>query len=703
VAPVNDDILGPAQHITASYQSTDQAVHVAVDLVVATHRPALIYQVEIYAREDDGAPTRFALLDDNAGGLGLAGPIEYLALRSTGQIHGTLTPGGSPVNLSLAESGPLLLRSDAEAHAYVLALLDEGQGRTVMRLTHTNPSELLVRLETGARVGASTVSPRLFIERTDGVDVTEAFAGYRAALDVIAPVPPLPATFRQQWDSWYVYGGDLDEALLREQIDTIARTYGDIGPWQIVIDAGWYRAGADPAGEMGLVDLEKFPSGMRALVDYAHERGVGVVLYGSAPWVDSDPSIGSWWVVQLGFVRDHPDWLILVSGDEDGATYVYDLANPELRAYLAGLIRRYLIEFEADGILLDMVGIIGPEGGPFRGEVPGPPGARRPPLRGRPPGGEPPADPAVGRSPSGLAQTMEIYRSLWQTATRFKPDVWIESGYASPALARSYAHTWRLADDYPAFSHPYPFAGLLEQVTYAVLQQQILGRRPHLGFVYGGPETLAIQRQWLGAAVALQAQVVLSTDLTSLPPETARMYREYLVALRPFSARPVFGPGVPPRAFSTTVDGTTYLGLLNETDEPLAVTVNLAEHGLLPSVPALAIDPETGAAFEGTQYLTVDVPARSFRLLVLRTAPGVLWADRQWSSQVEQGVLRVQVGRGSMDSGRLQLYAPGAHEVRIEGGTGGNWTIDPLSGLLTADLTDGSDYRIEVEFLEHPA
>jgi hypothetical protein len=102
-------------------------------------------------------------------------------------------------------------------------------------------------------------------------------------------------------------------------------------------------------------------------------------------------------MVQLGFVRDHEDWLILVEADDEGATYVYDLANTELRAYLGEQIRRYLEEFDADGILLDMVGIIGPEGGPFRGE---------PRTGGPAPGAQ------------GLAQTMERCRSGSQQARR---------------------------------------------------------------------------------------------------------------------------------------------------------------------------------------------------------------------------------------------------------------------------------------------
>jgi len=231
----------------------------------------------------------------------------------------------------------------------------------------------------------------------------------------------------------------------------------------VVVDAGWYRAGSDPDGELGLVDTVRFPSGMRALVDYAHSHGVAVLLYASAPWVDSRPDLETWWVVQLGFVRDRPHWLITVDADEAGATYVYDLSNLELRRYLRGLIERYLVEYDADGILLDMVGVIGSTSEYLGGQT--------------------------GASPSySGAQALDVYRFFWETAQEFKPNAWIEGGYATPPLARSYAHTWRLADDYPGFLHPYPFAGLAEQLEYARLQLQVLGRRPHLGFIFGKPQ-----------------------------------------------------------------------------------------------------------------------------------------------------------------------------------------------------------------------
>ncbi len=671
---VVDPVLGSAEHVAATYRSADQSVVATLELTLGQEREALLYQLRAAPSAASAEPQRFAMFGGNDAAFDLVGPVEYLTLLSpravAGQIDGTHTHAVVP----LAQGGPMLLWSDATQTGYVLGSLDTTEGSVFVQLSRRGSRRTSLEIHTGPREIQPNASPRIYLERVHTRDLTKAFAGYRGVLDVIAPAPPIPPGFRQQWDSWYAFLGDIDEERLREVIDVLSSKYGDLGPWQMVVDAGWYLAGANPDGEIGVVDPDKFPSGMRALVDYAHERRVSVVLYGSAPWVDSRPSNTSWWVVQLGFVRDHPDWLVLVDEDEEGATFVYDLSNPELRAYLRERIAQYLREFDADGIQLDMVGVIGASGGPFRGE---------------------PASRAQVRQLS-LAQTMTVYRSLWWAAQQAKPGAWIESGYATPPLARSYAHAWRLADDFPEFSHPYPFAGLVEQVTYAALQRQMLGRRPHLGYIYGAEETLPIQRQWLGAAVALQAQVALSVDLRHTSPATSRMYREYLAALRPFSTMPTFGPGSPPEAFSSVLDGTLYVDLLNTADTARQVDVDVAHHGMQ-EAQLIAFDPETGQAFSTSPKLSVNVQARSFRLLVLRADPGVLWADRAWSSVWDQDELVIRVEPGPDGPGRLRVYVPGVRSVRIEGGASAFWSQNSV-GLLTVDVPDGSAYDIHLTF-----
>jgi alpha-galactosidase len=79
------------------------------------------------------------------------------------------------------------------------------------------------------------------------------------------------------YNTWFAYGVAIDEASMREEIDGAA----NLGAERFVVDAGWYlgagRAGAaDFSSGLGSwqVDPSRFPSGLGALSDYAHERGL---------------------------------------------------------------------------------------------------------------------------------------------------------------------------------------------------------------------------------------------------------------------------------------------------------------------------------------------------------------------------------------------------------------------------------------------
>lgn len=673
--PAEDEVLGLAQQLRAAFVTLDGSMEVTLEVTVAQDAPALHYQVHTQTITGVLAVERFLLSPVGQGGFPADGPVEYVSIQSTGPVQGGLRAGQGPLLLPLPQGTPLLLREQGGARGVILGVLDETPGRAEARVSFPGRGAFQVELTASPRLGSYTVSPRFFLGFTETRDLAAAFAPYRAALDVVTPAPPVPAAFRHQWGSWYVYYGEIDEELIRAQIDTLAGRYGDLGPWQVVVDAGWYYAGAHPDGEMGLVDVEKFPSGMRALVDYAHERGVGVVLYGSAPWVDTRPSQGNWWVVLQGFVRDHLDWLVLVEQDAEGASYVYDFSHPQLREYLAGLIYRYLVEFDADGILLDMVGLIGRRGAPLLD-----------------------AATATDTDRHLVAQTMEVYRFVWDAATWVKPEVWIEGAWAAPPLARRYAHSWRFGDEFPAFSNPYPFGGLVEHITFAILQEQLLGRRSHVGFIYGGDEVVSEHLRWLAAAVALQRQVVMSVDLFFTPDDVERRYREYLNALTPFAGTSVYGPGVPPREFSTTVDSTIYLGLLNTSGQAQAMIVDLEAHGMPPVSEAVVFDPETRVARGISSRLSATVAPGSFKLQVVRWEPGVLWGDRAWSAALEEDDLVITLLPGPVDYGRLWVYAPRAFSVTLDGERLPASAALPGSEVYVIEVEDGKSHEIRLRF-----
>jgi alpha-galactosidase len=91
----------------------------------------------------------------------------------------------------------------------------------------------------------------------------------------LARTPPMG------WNSWYHFGTDVSDALIRETADAIvASGMKDAGYRYVVIDDGW-QASRDAAGKI-VPDAKRFPSGMKAVADYVHSKGLKFGLYSDA-------------------------------------------------------------------------------------------------------------------------------------------------------------------------------------------------------------------------------------------------------------------------------------------------------------------------------------------------------------------------------------------------------------------------------------
>ncbi len=91
----------------------------------------------------------------------------------------------------------------------------------------------------------------------------------------LASTPPMG------WNSWNYFKCDFDERLLREVADAMSSNgMKEAGYEYIVIDDCW-QVGRDAEGNI-LPDPKKFPSGMKALADYIHSKGLKFGLYSDA-------------------------------------------------------------------------------------------------------------------------------------------------------------------------------------------------------------------------------------------------------------------------------------------------------------------------------------------------------------------------------------------------------------------------------------
>ncbi|WP_340458788.1 RICIN domain-containing protein [Paenibacillus graminis] len=91
----------------------------------------------------------------------------------------------------------------------------------------------------------------------------------------LAQTPPMG------WNSWNYYACNVDENKIKEAADLLVSTgMKDAGYKYVVIDDCW-QTGRDANGTI-LADPVKFPSGMKALADYIHSKGLLFGLYTDA-------------------------------------------------------------------------------------------------------------------------------------------------------------------------------------------------------------------------------------------------------------------------------------------------------------------------------------------------------------------------------------------------------------------------------------
>ncbi len=100
-------------------------------------------------------------------------------------------------------------------------------------------------------------------------------SGYSQKFEGLALTPPMG------WNSWNKFGCDVNEQMIRGIADgMVASGMKDAGFQYIVIDDCWH-GGRDSLGFV-YPDSSRFPSGMKALADYVHSKGLKFGIYSCA-------------------------------------------------------------------------------------------------------------------------------------------------------------------------------------------------------------------------------------------------------------------------------------------------------------------------------------------------------------------------------------------------------------------------------------
>lgn len=104
--------------------------------------------------------------------------------------------------------------------------------------------------------------------------ITISQLGFAQKFD-LAKTPPMG------WNSWNTFACDINEQLIRETADAmVASGMKDAGYIYVNIDDCWHGS----RDSLGFIheDLARFPSGMKALADYVHSKGLKIGLYSDA-------------------------------------------------------------------------------------------------------------------------------------------------------------------------------------------------------------------------------------------------------------------------------------------------------------------------------------------------------------------------------------------------------------------------------------
>ena len=92
----------------------------------------------------------------------------------------------------------------------------------------------------------------------------------------LAMTPPMG------WNSWNTFEVEINEDLIKQTADILVESgMKDAGYTYIVVDDGWEALERDPDGQL-VPDPAKFPSGMKALADYVHAKGLKFGIHNCA-------------------------------------------------------------------------------------------------------------------------------------------------------------------------------------------------------------------------------------------------------------------------------------------------------------------------------------------------------------------------------------------------------------------------------------
>ncbi|WP_449506064.1 alpha-galactosidase [Edaphobacter bradus] len=158
---------------------------------------------------------------------------------------------------------------------------------------------------------------------------------HRFEVDSVLPNHPAPKLRPVLYNSWEATEFNVDEAGQTK----LAEKAASIGVERFVMDDGWFGQRKNDHAGLGdwYVNPEKFPHGLKSLIDKVHSLHMEFGLWVEPEMVNPDSDL----------YRKHPDWVLNFPGrpqTEGRNQLVLNLARPDVRAYVFGFLDKLLTE-----------------------------------------------------------------------------------------------------------------------------------------------------------------------------------------------------------------------------------------------------------------------------------------------------------------------------------------------------------------------
>ena len=158
---------------------------------------------------------------------------------------------------------------------------------------------------------------------------------HRFELDSVVPEAPHRHLRPVLYNSWEATEFDVNEAGQ----EALAEKAANIGVERFVMDDGWFGERKDDHAGLGdwYVNPQKFPHGLKPLIDKVHALGMDFGLWVEPEMVNPDSDL----------YRKHPDWVLNFTGrprTEGRHQLVLNLARDDVRAYVYGFLDKLLNE-----------------------------------------------------------------------------------------------------------------------------------------------------------------------------------------------------------------------------------------------------------------------------------------------------------------------------------------------------------------------